>query len=131
MEQLLEWIDGISFSRPKRNLARDFSDGVLVAEILRQYHPRLVQLHNYPPASALNAKFNNWKTLNGTFEPTQKRSFVSCGLASVHLIYKASLLLFRGPSKESFFWSIRSCARMREKKEQEAYNKPQKNGQLG
>jgi hypothetical protein len=66
MEQLLEWIDGISFSRPKRNLSRDFSDGVLIAEILKQYHPRLVHLHNYPPASALNAKFNNWKTLNGT-----------------------------------------------------------------
>ena len=40
---------------------------MLVAEILKQYHPKLVQLHNYPSASALNAKFNNWKTLNCTF----------------------------------------------------------------
>lgn len=66
MDQLLEWIDGLPFSRPKKNLSRDFSDGVLVAEILKNYHPKLVQLHNYPSASALNAKFSNWKTLNGT-----------------------------------------------------------------
>lgn len=64
MEQLLEWIDGIPFSRPKKNLNRDFSDGVLVSEIMKQYYPNLVQLHNYAPASALNAKFSNWKTLN-------------------------------------------------------------------
>jgi hypothetical protein len=73
MEQLLEWIDGISFSRPKKNLSRDFSDGVLVAEILKQYYPKLVQLHNYPSASALNAKFNNWKTLNCKPCPIQRK----------------------------------------------------------
>lgn len=85
MEQLLEWIDGLSFSRPKRNLARDFSDGVLVAEILKQYQPRLVQLHNYPAASALNAKFNNWKTLNGTSGPTQRKFCGSSSSASTPL----------------------------------------------
>lgn len=88
MEQLLEWIDGLSFSRPKRNLARDFSDGVLVAEILRQYHPRLVQLHNYPSASALNAKFNNWKTLNGIPFLMQIKFSESCDSQFIHRIYK-------------------------------------------
>lgn len=70
MEQLLEWIDAIPFSRPKKNLSRDFADGVLMAEIMKQYYPNLVQLHNYPAASALNAKFSNWKTLNGSARPT-------------------------------------------------------------
>jgi len=64
MEQLLEWIDGIPFSRPKRSIARDFADGVLVAEIIKMYRPDLVQIHNYPTVSALSAKFANWQTLN-------------------------------------------------------------------
>ena len=55
----------MNFTRPKRNLSRDFADGVLVAEAMKTYFPRLVQLHNYPSGSALNAKYSNWKTLNG------------------------------------------------------------------
>lgn len=67
MEQLLEWLDGVPFSRPKKNILRDFSDGVFVAEIMKIYYPELVQLHNYPSVSAQNAKYSNWKTLNGIF----------------------------------------------------------------
>ena len=70
MEQLLEWIDGIPFSRPKRNITRDFSDGVFVAEIVRIYRPELIQLHNYPTVSSLSAKYENWKTLNSTLSPS-------------------------------------------------------------
>lgn len=64
-------VDEIPLSRPKRNIARDFSDGgklpsvlpmpalskppgltvaalaVLVAEIVQHFHPKLVDLHNY------------------------------------------------------------------------------------
>ena len=64
MEQLLEWLDGIPFSKPKKNILRDFSDGVFIAEIMKMYYPELVQLHNYPAVSAQSAKFSNWKTLN-------------------------------------------------------------------
>lgn len=32
LKRLYTWVDGIDLSRPKRNIARDFSDGVLVAE---------------------------------------------------------------------------------------------------
>jgi hypothetical protein len=46
---------------------------VLVAEIMKNYYSALVQLHNYPAASSLNAKFNNWKTLNCKLCPTQKK----------------------------------------------------------
>ena len=73
MDELLEWLDSMTFTRPKRNLGRDFSDGVLTAEIVKNYHPKLVQLHNYPAGSALNAKFSNWKTLNCTPLTTQKK----------------------------------------------------------
>ena len=31
---LLIWIDGIELSRPKKNINRDFADGVLIAELV-------------------------------------------------------------------------------------------------
>lgn len=33
LTRLYQWVDEIKLSRPKRNIARDFSDGVLVAEV--------------------------------------------------------------------------------------------------
>ncbi|RZF33363.1 hypothetical protein LSTR_LSTR016085 [Laodelphax striatellus] len=63
-EELYAWIDEFDLSRPKRCLNRDFSDGVLVAEILKILYPRLVELHNYASASSRNLKFENWSTLN-------------------------------------------------------------------
>lgn len=50
LEELYSWIDGIPLSRPKRNIARDFSDGgkydflssrkrkPITLQILRQRH---------------------------------------------------------------------------------------------
>ena len=38
----------MSLTRPKRNIGRDFADGVLTAEILHNYVPKLIDLHNYP-----------------------------------------------------------------------------------
>ncbi|XP_011164604.1 sperm flagellar protein 1 [Solenopsis invicta] len=63
-KELVEWIDGIPFSKPARNLTRDFSDAVLTAEVLKLYYPRHVELHNYVPANSINAKKENWKMLN-------------------------------------------------------------------
>lgn len=33
LQELYSWVDSIPLSRPKRNIARDFSDGVLLAEV--------------------------------------------------------------------------------------------------
>ena len=33
-KDLLIWIDSIELSRPKKNINRDFADGVLVAEVI-------------------------------------------------------------------------------------------------
>jgi len=33
LEEVFSWVDGIELSRPKKNLTRDFADGVLVAEV--------------------------------------------------------------------------------------------------
>ncbi|EEB10267.1 conserved hypothetical protein [Pediculus humanus corporis] len=68
MEEIYEWIDTIGdkipFSRPKKNFARDFSDGVLVAELLKYFYPRIVELHNYPAANSYALKIENWNTMN-------------------------------------------------------------------
>uniref|UniRef100_A0A3B5Q0F4 Sperm flagellar 1 n=1 Tax=Xiphophorus maculatus TaxID=8083 RepID=A0A3B5Q0F4_XIPMA len=60
----LTWIDKIPFSRPKKNVSRDFSDGVMVAEIVKHYFPRIVDIHNYITSCKTQQKRNNWKLLN-------------------------------------------------------------------
>ena len=60
---LYEWIDSIPLSREKKNIARDFCDGVLTAEIMKHYYPKMVDVHNYPEASSTQLKLTNWNTL--------------------------------------------------------------------
>ena len=57
---LYEWIDSIPLSREKKNIARDFCDGVLTAEIMKHYYPRLVDIFNYPEANSTQLKLVNW-----------------------------------------------------------------------
>ena len=58
------WVDEIPLSRPKKNIARDFADGLLTAEIVAHFQPRMVELHNYSPANGVTQKNYNWNTLN-------------------------------------------------------------------
>ncbi|PRW60873.1 sperm flagellar [Chlorella sorokiniana] len=64
LQALYEWVDSVPLSRPKKNIARDFADGVLCAEIIHHYFPKLVELHNYSPAHNSVQKMYNWGTLN-------------------------------------------------------------------
>ncbi|KAI8811727.1 hypothetical protein BJ742DRAFT_706288 [Cladochytrium replicatum] len=64
VQGLYAWIDSIPLSRPKRSIARDFSDGVAAAEVVRHYLPKLVDLHNYSSANSVGQKLYNWNTLN-------------------------------------------------------------------
>jgi len=64
LDELYAWIDTIPLSRPKRNIARDFSDGVLVAEVVAYSYPKMVDIHNYFTTSSSSAKKINWNTLN-------------------------------------------------------------------
>jgi len=45
-------VDEIPLSRPKRSITRDFSDGVLMAELVHHYFPKLVESECPPRASA-------------------------------------------------------------------------------
>lgn len=73
LQRVYQWVDEIPLSRPKRNIARDFSDGVLTAEIVAHYFPKLIEVHNYPPANSFATKNYNWKTLND--KPFKKMHF--------------------------------------------------------
>jgi uncharacterized coiled-coil protein SlyX len=64
IQMIYEWIDEIPLSRPKRNITRDFADGAMLAEVIKNYHPRLVELHNYPLAHNSQQKTSNWNILN-------------------------------------------------------------------
>ncbi|XP_065176323.1 sperm flagellar protein 1-like [Sycon ciliatum] len=57
------WIDDIPLSRPKRHIGRDLADAVIVAEIIRFYLPKFVEIHNYVPSHNVKQKTTNWKTL--------------------------------------------------------------------
>ncbi|XP_054288543.1 sperm flagellar protein 1-like [Macrosteles quadrilineatus] len=64
IEKLYSWIEGIPLSKPKKNLSRDFADGVLMAEVCKHFFPKIVDLHNYPVANSHTGKVANWETLN-------------------------------------------------------------------
>ncbi|KAJ0170745.1 hypothetical protein K1T71_013517 [Dendrolimus kikuchii] len=64
IESVLAWVDTFKLSRATKKINRDFSDAVLLAEILNVYYPKLVEMHNYPPRNSHSLKLNNWMTLN-------------------------------------------------------------------
>ncbi|XP_056617431.1 sperm flagellar protein 1 isoform X2 [Triplophysa dalaica] len=64
LQDVYAWIDKIPLSKPKRNIARDFSDGVMAAEVVKHFFPKLVDLHNYTAAHSTQQKLCNWSTLN-------------------------------------------------------------------
>ncbi|GAB1598857.1 sperm flagellar protein 1-like [Argonauta hians] len=64
LEDIYSWVDQHRLSKPKRNIARDFCDGVLIAEIIHQHQPKLVELHNYTPVNATKQKMENLYLLN-------------------------------------------------------------------
>ena len=75
LQRIYQWVDEIPLSRPKRSIARDFADGVLVAEIVAHYFPRLVELHNYSGANGYAQKIYNWYAAAGP----HARAMGTCG----------------------------------------------------
>ena len=67
LQALYAWIDEIPLTRQKKNINRDFSDGVLVAEVVHHFLPKLVELHNYSPANSTQQKMDNWRTVNSQY----------------------------------------------------------------
>lgn len=62
--KIYELVDAIPLSRQKKNISRDFADGVLIAEIVKFFIPKIVELHNYASTNNMKNKRENWNTLN-------------------------------------------------------------------
>ena len=94
LKAIYAWIDAIPLSRPKRNIARDFSDGLLFAEVISAYFPSLVEMHNYTSANSIKQKMDNFDTLNSrvlrklnyTIPRTSIEEIVNCKPGSVEIV---------------------------------------------
>ncbi|XP_055915646.1 sperm flagellar protein 1 [Eupeodes corollae] len=66
LQELKEWLNKFSLDKIdfSNKFHRDFSDGVIIAMILKEIYPKLVDLHNYPSSSSVKLKRINWETLN-------------------------------------------------------------------
>ena len=64
LAEVYQMVDSVPFSRQKKNIARDFSDGLMMAELIAHYYPKKVELHNYPSTNTVSKKVQNWNTLN-------------------------------------------------------------------
>lgn len=123
-------VDSIPLSRPKKNIHRDFSDGVMMAELIHHYNQKLVNLHNYPPANSVAKKIENWNTLN---TKVLKKLSISLPKPTIELIANATpgvieqliydlLLKFERPQEEGSLAQNavkRASARTPKKKEED------------
>jgi len=66
MKPILEWLEEVPFTKESalRNIAREFSDGYCVAEIVAHFCPKLIDMNVYHPVSATPQKVMQWNTLN-------------------------------------------------------------------
>ena len=68
LDEIYTWIDNVPLTRPKKNIARDFSDCILMAQVIHHYLPSssksLIEVHNYIESMSLKVKIENWKLLN-------------------------------------------------------------------
>ena len=71
---LYAWVDEIPLSRPKRNIARDFSDGVLTAEIVAHYFPKGANVLTKP---AKTGKHPTWKAKGETPKVAEGTHFLT------------------------------------------------------
>ena len=63
VREVYEWVDTFNLSKIKRNIARDFADGVLLLEILKDYYPSNVCLNTIVQAHSKSDKTRNWDYL--------------------------------------------------------------------
>lgn len=72
LDEIYAWVDGFRLSRDKKNISRDFSDGLLVAEVIKSVDPSLVDLKQLVQTLHTPTKKGNWETLNRRLRFTQE-----------------------------------------------------------
>ncbi len=61
--EVYEWVDTFELSKIKRNIGRDFADGVLMGEIMSTFYPEHISLHSLIVKSSKKERFENWEFL--------------------------------------------------------------------
>lgn len=68
LKTVYKYVDEVPLSKPKKNIARDFSDCSQVALLVKHYlpkkHKNLCHPHNYPEGNKKQVKLDNWSRLN-------------------------------------------------------------------
>ncbi|CAD2090421.1 conserved protein, unknown function [Plasmodium vinckei lentum] len=111
LNDLHDWINSFTLSRKIKNINRDFSDGVLMAELVNICLPKFVEIHNYSKANSINQKTYNWNTLNEkvfkrlSFKIDKKNveEIVNCkymGVEKVLITFKDQLQKYKSEIKE-------------------------------
>jgi len=62
-EEIHAWVLSLNLSKEVNNFPRDFSDGVLLAEIIARFLPRYISLNTFTRVYSLALKKYNWETL--------------------------------------------------------------------
>lgn len=71
---IYSWVDTFKFKKPKKNLVRDFSDGVNLVEILASITKQpLIQVHTVSHTFNKKEKMENWKLIQ---KQMNKKSYV-------------------------------------------------------
>ena len=60
IREVYEWVDTFNLSKIKKNIARDFADGILVFEILKPFYPDFVIINSIVTAHNRTDKKTNW-----------------------------------------------------------------------
>lgn len=149
IQSLFMWIDEIPLSRPKKNLTRDFADGVLTAEVVKHFVPKLVDLHNYAPANSISQKIYNWSTLNDkvfrklgySISDPIINAIVTCKTGYIeyllfelrqkieeYLVHKPAISLNHGRKQKSF--RSKQSSERSNKSDQTSESEPEKHSQM-
>mmetsp|Transcript_27437 Transcript_27437/g.38793 ORF Transcript_27437/g.38793 Transcript_27437/m.38793 type:complete len:208 (+) Transcript_27437:99-722(+) len=110
LQELYRWIDKIPLSRPKKNIARDFSDGVLMSEVVAHFFPKMIELHNYNKTNSVSQKETNWNTLNA-------KIFKKMGFSVASQDVKSVAACEKGAIEKVLFFVQGKMAAFQEKKE--------------